>query len=136
MEIGSDSWMNTVSPTLWALFSSVSYTHLDVYKRQLKDIIAMLGLEQLSPEDRNVVARARRLERFLTQPFFTTEQFTGLKGKLVSRQDALDGCERILRDEFKEVPENALYMIGTIDEAKGKAKHQPESENAAVPHES
>jgi F-type H+-transporting ATPase subunit beta len=89
---------------------------------ELKDIIAMLGLEQLSPEDRNVVARARRLERFLTQPFFTTEQFTDLKGKLVSRKDALDGCERILRDEFKDDPESALYMNGTIDEAKGKAK--------------
>jgi F-type H+/Na+-transporting ATPase subunit beta len=72
----------------------------------------MLGLEQLSPEDRNVVVRARRLERFLTQPFFTTEQFTGLKGKLVSLKDALDGCERILRDEFKDYPESALYMIG------------------------
>jgi F-type H+-transporting ATPase subunit beta len=88
----------------------------------LKDIIAMLGLEQLSPEDRNVVARARRLERFLTQPFFTTEQFTGLSGKLVSLKDSLDGCERILRDEFKDYPERALYMIGTIDEAKGKGK--------------
>ncbi|PIY29878.1 MAG: F0F1 ATP synthase subunit beta, partial [Comamonadaceae bacterium CG_4_10_14_3_um_filter_60_42] len=76
---------------------------------QLKDIIAMLGLEQLSPDDRNVVARARRLERFLTQPFFTTEQFTGMVGKLVSLEDALDGCERILRDEFKDVPESALY---------------------------
>ena len=81
----------------------------------------MLGLEQLSPEDRNVVARARRLERFLTQPFFTTEQFSGLKGKLVSLKDSLDGCERILRDEFKDYPESALYMIGTIDEAKKKA---------------
>jgi F-type H+-transporting ATPase subunit beta len=80
----------------------------------------MLGLEQLSPEDRNVVVRARRLERFLTQPFFTTEQFTGLKGKLVSLKDALDGCERILRDEFKDYPESGLYMIGTISEAKGK----------------
>jgi F-type H+/Na+-transporting ATPase subunit beta len=89
---------------------------------QLKDIIAMLGLEQLSPQDRNVVARARRLERFLTQPFFTTEQFTGLKGKLVSLKDALDGCERILHDEFKDYPESALYMIGTVDEAKEKAK--------------
>ena len=59
---------------------------------------------------------------FLTQPFFTTEQFTGLKGKLVSLKDALDGCERILRDEFKDYPESALYMIGTIDDAKGKAK--------------
>ena len=85
---------------------------------ELKDIIAMLGLEQLSPEDRNVVVRARRLERFLTQPFFTTEQFTGLKGKLVSLKDALDGCERILHDEFKDYPESALYMIGPIGEAK------------------
>ena len=82
----------------------------------------MLGLEQLSPEDRNVVARARRLERFLTQPFFTTQQFTGLNGKLVSLQDALDGCERILRDEFTDYPESALYMIGTVDEAKERAK--------------
>jgi F-type H+-transporting ATPase subunit beta len=88
----------------------------------LKDIIAMLGLEQLAPEDRNVVARARRLERFLTQPFFTTEQFSGIKGKIVSLKDSLDGCERILRDEFKDYPESALYMIGAIDEAKGKAK--------------
>jgi F-type H+-transporting ATPase subunit beta len=89
---------------------------------ELKDIIAMLGLEQLSPEDRNVVTRARRLERFLTQPFFTTEQFTGLTGKLVSLQDALDGCERILRDEFQDYSERSLYMIGAIDEAKAKAK--------------
>ncbi len=87
----------------------------------LKDIIAMLGLEQLSPEDRTVVARARRLERFLTQPFFTTEAFTGLKGKLVSLEDTLHGCERILLDEFKDYPESALYMIGAIDEAKVKA---------------
>ena len=102
---------------------------------ELKDIIAMLGLEQLSPEDRNVVARARRLERFLTQPFFTTEQFTGLKGKLVSLKDALDGCERILRDEFKDYPESALYMIGTIDEAKEKAKAgQPAAEAEPGPN--
>ena len=88
----------------------------------LKDIIAMLGLEQLAAEDRKVVARARRLERFLTQPFFATEQFSGIKGKLVSLKDSLDGCERILRDEFKDYPESALYMIGAIDEAKAKAK--------------
>lgn len=104
----------------------------------LKDIIAMLGLEQLSSEDRKVVARARRLERFLTQPFFTTEQFTGLKGKLVSLSDALDGCERILRDEFKDLPESALYMIGTIDEALAKAqaeaKEAPADQNAIDEH--
>ena len=99
---------------------------------ELKDIIAMLGLEQLSPEDRNVVARARRLERFLTQPFFTTEQFTGLKGKIVSLKDSLDGCERILRDEFKDYPESALYMIGPIDEAKGGPKPKPEVEAATA----
>jgi len=94
----------------------------------LKDIIAMLGLEQLSPEDRAVVGRARRLERFLTQPFFATEQFSGIVGKLVPLADALDGCERILRDEFKDHPESALYMIGAVDEAHAApkaAKHAP-----------
>ncbi len=84
----------------------------------LKDIIAMLGLEELSQDDQKVVNRARRLERFLTQPFFTTEHFTGLKGKMVKLDDALDGCERILNDEFKDYPEKSLYMIGTIGEAK------------------
>jgi F-type H+-transporting ATPase subunit beta len=92
----------------------------------LKDIVAMLGMEQLSLEDRNAVARARRLERFLTQPFFTTEQFSGMKGKLVSLKDSLDGCERILRDEFKDYPESALYMIGAIGEAKKPEAKQPE----------
>ncbi len=85
---------------------------------ELKDIIAMLGLEELSREDRQTVNRARRLERFLTQPFFTTEQFTGHTGRLVHLEDALRGCERILADEFHDVPERALYMIGTTDEAK------------------
>ena len=84
----------------------------------LKDIISMLGLEQLSAEDRAVVGRARRLERFLTQPFFATEQFSGIKGKDVSLADSIDGCERILRDEFKDYPESAFYMIGAIDEVK------------------
>lgn len=93
----------------------------------LKDIIAMLGLEQLSPEDRKVVGRARRLERFLTQPFFTTEAFTSLKGKLVSLADALDGCEAILGDEFENVPESSLYMIGAISEAKVPPKPKAET---------
>lgn len=83
----------------------------------LKDIISMLGMEQLSTGDRLVVNRARRLERFLTQPFFATEQFSGVKGEVVSLKDALDGCERILSDEFKDIPENAFYMIGNIDAA-------------------
>jgi len=84
----------------------------------LKDVIAMLGIEQLAPDDRKIVARARRLERFLTQPFFTTEQFSGIQGKLVSLKDALEGCERILHDEFESHAESDLYMIGTIDEVK------------------
>ena len=110
----------------------------------LKDIIAMLGLEQLSTEDRKAVARARRLERFLTQPFFATEQFSGIKGKLVSLADSIDGCERILRDEFKDYPESALYMIGAIGEAKKdgpKAVPKPDESShpvseALVTHES
>ncbi len=84
----------------------------------LKDIIAMLGLEELSREDRSIVQRARRLERFLTQPFHTTEQFTGLTGKTVSLQDTLEGCERILNDEFSDLPERALYMIGPISDVE------------------
>jgi F-type H+-transporting ATPase subunit beta len=70
----------------------------------LKDIIAMLGLEQLSPDDRKVVFRARKLERFLTQPFFTTEQFSGIPGKLVGLNDALDGCAQILKDAYSDLP--------------------------------
>jgi F-type H+/Na+-transporting ATPase subunit beta len=90
----------------------------------LKDIIAMLGIEELSQTDRRTVHRARRLERFLTQPFYTTEQFTSLAGKAVDLADALDGCQRILNDEFADLPERALYMIGAIDEARADA---PES---------
>lgn len=82
----------------------------------LKDIIAMLGLEELAQHERQTVYRARRLERFLTQPFFTTEQFTGIPGKLVSLDQTLTGCEAILNDEFSELPEQALYMVGTVEE--------------------
>lgn len=91
----------------------------------LKDIIAMLGLEQLSYENRKIVYRARKLERFLTQPFFTTEQFSGLAGRYVSLKNALDGCEQILEDSFDHIPESAFYMIGNINEIKdlpGSAK--------------
>jgi F-type H+-transporting ATPase subunit beta len=83
---------------------------------ELKDIIAMLGMEELSRDDRRTVNRARRIERFLTQPFITTEQFTGAKGKTVQIGDTLEGCSRILDDEFNDVPERLLYMIGKIDQ--------------------
>ncbi len=85
---------------------------------ELKDVIAMLGLEELSEDDQKTVNRARRLERFLTQPFVTTEHFTGQEGKMVGLEDALDGCERILNDEFRDYPEKSLYMIGNIEEAE------------------
>jgi len=104
----------------------VGRRHYDIAQRvrqtlagyeELKDIIAMLGLEELSRDDQAVVHRARRLERFLTQPFNVTEQFTGLEGHVVDVDDALDGCERILNDEFADRPERDLYMIGKIDDA-------------------
>ncbi len=84
----------------------------------LKDIIAMLGLGELSEKDRRTVDQARRLERFLTQPFFTTEHFTGRPGRLVTLEQTLDGCERILGEEPAELPEGAFYMIGEVDEAR------------------
>jgi len=84
----------------------------------LKDIISMLGIEELSADDRRTVYRARRLERFLTQPFYVTEQFTGMEGRAVDLEQTIDGCERILNDEFSETPEKALFMIGGIDEAQ------------------
>jgi F-type H+-transporting ATPase subunit beta len=83
---------------------------------ELKDMIAMLGMAELSAGDRQTVYRARRLERFLTQPFFSTEQFTGKQGRFVRLEAALEGCERILNDQFADRPESALYMIGGIEE--------------------
>ncbi|MEF8794386.1 F0F1 ATP synthase subunit beta [Thiohalorhabdus sp.] len=88
---------------------------------ELKDIIAMLGMEELSREDRATVSQARHLERFLTQPFATTEHFTGKPGRSVALADTIDGCERILDGEFADFPERALYMIGSVDEAAGSA---------------
>jgi F-type H+-transporting ATPase subunit beta len=118
---------NIVGERHYALAQSVRRT-LAQYA-DLKDIIAMLGLEQLSQQDRQVVFRARRLERFLTQPFFTTGQFSGMQGKTVSLEDSLSGCERILNDEFKDYPESALYMIGSINEAKLPASESEKMSN-------
>jgi F-type H+-transporting ATPase subunit beta len=85
--------------------------HLSRY-RELQDIIAMLGIEELSPQDRLVVYRARKLERFLTQPFFLTEKFTGVAGVNVPLSETLDGCESIMAGDMDEVGEEALFMIG------------------------
>ncbi len=103
----------------------VGARHYDIARRvratlavheELKDVIAMLGMEELSPDDQATVARARRLERFLTQPFTVTEHFTGRPGRLVTLHDALDGCERILADELAGVDEGDLYMIGSLSD--------------------
>lgn len=82
----------------------------------LKDIIAMLGFEELSEADKETVLKARQLQRFLTQPFFTTKHFTGKDGRSVSLEDGLDGCERILNGEFLGVSEQKFYMIGSLEE--------------------
>jgi F-type H+-transporting ATPase subunit beta len=87
--------------------------------RELQDIIAMLGLEELSSEDPLIVRRARRLERFLTQPFFVTEMFTGHEGRHVPRTQTVAGCEAILDGNFDGRDEGTLYMIGAIEEASG-----------------
>ncbi|MGD2082022.1 MAG: F0F1 ATP synthase subunit beta [Chromatiales bacterium] len=92
---------------------------------ELKDIISMLGMEELSRKDRETVSRARRLERFLTQPFFSTEQFTGQAGRLVELEATLEGCERILAGDFADYPERALYMIGEVGEAEKADERQP-----------
>ena len=93
----------------------------------LKDIISMLGMEELSQRDRETVNTARRLERFLTQPFFTTEQFTGVEGRRVELEDTIHGCERILDGEFAQFGERALYMIGGVEEAQ--KKREPKARN-------
>jgi F-type H+-transporting ATPase subunit beta len=94
---------------------------LQKYK-ELQDIIAILGMDELSDEDKTTVHRARRLQKFLSQPFFVAEQFTGQEGRYVSLEDSVSGFEAILNGEADELPENAFYMVGTLDEAFDKAK--------------
>jgi F-type H+-transporting ATPase subunit beta len=89
----------------------------------LQDIISILGTEELSDEDKVTVRRARRLQRFLTQPFFSTEQYTGIPGKYVELEDTLRGFEQIVEGEHDDLPEQAFYMVGTIEEALEKAKN-------------
>ncbi|MBB3141727.1 F0F1 ATP synthase subunit beta [Halomonas organivorans] len=89
--------------------------------KELKDIIAILGMDELSDEDKLAVARARKIQRFLSQPFFVAEVFTGAPGKYVSLKETIRGFQGILDGEFDELPEQAFYMVGTIDEAVEKA---------------
>ena len=91
--------------------------------KELKDIIAILGMDELSEDDKLVVARARKIERFLSQPFFVAEVFNGTPGKYVSLKETIRGFKGILDGEYDHIPEQAFYMVGTIDEALEKAKN-------------
>jgi F-type H+-transporting ATPase subunit beta len=95
-------------------------TVLQRYK-ELKDIIAILGMDELSEEDKQVVSRARKIQRFLSQPFFVAEVFTGSPGKYVSLKDTISGFKGILEGEYDSLPEQAFYMVGSIEEAQEKA---------------
>ena len=90
--------------------------------KELQDIIAILGVEELSDEDKVIVARARRIQRFLTQPFFVAEQFTQIPGKYVPLEETVRGFKGLVEGEYDDLPEQAFYMVGTIDEALQKAK--------------
>ncbi len=96
-------------------------TTLQRYK-ELKDIIAILGMDELSDEDKQVVTRARKIQRFLSQPFFVAEPFTGTPGKYVSLKDTISGFKAIVAGEMDHLPEQAFYMVGSIEEAEEKAK--------------
>ncbi len=90
--------------------------------KELKDIIAILGMDELSEEDKQTVTRARKIQKFLSQPFFVAEVFTGSTGKYVSLKDTIAGFKGILNGDYDELPEQAFYMVGSIDEATEKAK--------------
>jgi F-type H+-transporting ATPase subunit beta len=95
---------------------------LQTYK-SLQDIIAILGMDELSEEDKLTVARARKIQRFLSQPFHVAEVFTGTKGVFVSLEDTIKGFKGIVAGEYDDLPESAFYMVGTIEEAVEKARH-------------
>jgi len=90
--------------------------------KELRDIIAILGMDELSEEDKQAVARARKIQRFLSQPFFVAETFTGAEGKYVSLKDSITAFKGIINGDYDDLPEQAFYMVGTIDEAVEKAK--------------
>ena len=100
---------------------------LQTYK-DLQDIIAILGIDELSDEDKLTVARARKIQKFLSQPFFVAEVFTGIEGRYVKMEDSVAGFDAIIKGEMDDLPEQAFYMVGTIDEVVEKAKKIRESE--------
>ena len=118
--------------------SIVGQEHYDVARnvqqvlqryRDLQDIIAILGMEELSDEDRTIVARARKIQRFLSQPFFVGEVFTGREGRYVPIKETVRGFKEILEGKHDNLPEQALYMVGTIDEAVENAEKMKSEKN-------
>jgi F-type H+-transporting ATPase subunit beta len=96
--------------------------------KELQDIIAILGIEELSEDDKQTVSRARKLQRFLSQPFFVAERFTGREGRFVRVQETVRGFTEILEGKCDDLPEQAFYMMGTIDEAREAAEHMKEED--------
>jgi F-type H+-transporting ATPase subunit beta len=94
---------------------------LQKYK-DLQDIIAILGIDELSEEDKLTVARARKIQRFLSQPFHVAQQFTGLEGRYVKLEDTIRGFKELVEGKYDDVPEQAFYMMGTIEEALERAE--------------
>ncbi|MCB0220409.1 MAG: F0F1 ATP synthase subunit beta, partial [Chrysiogenetes bacterium] len=94
--------------------------------KDLQDIIAILGMDELSEEDKMAVARARKIQRFLSQPFHVAEQFTGMKGKYVKLEDTIRSFKEILEGKHDDLPEQAFYLVGAIEEAVEKAKQLAE----------
>jgi F-type H+-transporting ATPase subunit beta len=90
--------------------------------KELQDIIAILGIEELSDEDKQTVARARKIEKFLSQPFFVAQQFTGIDGKYVKIEDTVRGFKEIVEGKHDDLPEQAFYMVGTIEEVRERAE--------------
>ena len=89
---------------------------------ELQDIIAILGMDELSEEDKLIVARARKIQKFLSQPFFVAEQFTGLKGQFVKIEDTIEGFKAILDGKCDDLPEQAFYLVGDLNMVHEKAK--------------
>jgi F-type H+-transporting ATPase subunit beta len=125
-----DSTSKILSPRVvgeehYAVARSVQQV-LQKYK-DLQDIIAILGIDELSEEDKLTVARARKIQRFLSQPFFVAQQFTGLEGRYVKIADTVAGFKEIIDGKCDDMPEQAFYMVGTMDEARQRAEQMTKS---------
>lgn len=127
------SILNTTSVSASHYQTATEARAVLTHYEELKDVIAILGMDELSEEDRTIVLRARKLQRFLTQPFFVSEPFTNIPGKYVRLADTIQGVRSLLDGKYDSLPEQAFYMIGTIDNAEEKAARIKEVENESAP---